>query len=198
MKIIRNGKIIGLAAGGEPDRQVSGVRTGVNLAEPSWCSALRRKANLPGWRPAFRQVREDLSDWIRLDPTGSECSIFSNPIQASLSPGKDGWPVGGENEDEEDSSKRPSAYAKATARQDENGKIKPAHLRYAIDDLRAQEDVLRKGSWRTSCRRTSHRPALQRGKVCIRCGFVQEAGADTLLRPGTGALRCAGFKAKLN
>jgi len=70
--------------------------------------------------------------------------------------------------------------------------IKPSHLRYGIDDLRAQEDVLRKGSWRTS-----HRPALQRGKVGIRYGFVQEAGADTLLRPGTGALRCAGFKAKL-
>ena len=25
--------------------------------------------NLPGQRPALRQVREDLSDWIRLDPS---------------------------------------------------------------------------------------------------------------------------------
>ena len=83
-----------------------------------------KKGNLPGRETG---APAGPGGFIRLDPTGSECSIFSNPIQASLSPGEDGWPMGGENEDkdEEDSSKRPSAYAKATARQDENAKIKP-------------------------------------------------------------------------
>ena len=45
MKIIRNGKIVRLAAGGGPDWQAPGVRKGVNLAEPGAIKVNQGKSN---------------------------------------------------------------------------------------------------------------------------------------------------------